>query len=237
MPILGHIAAVFLAVISPKASRQPTAPPPPPPRYPCGVLFGKKKEQATEPAAVVDPASHPGKKGRPTPTRKEAEAAKKRPLVPHDRKEAAKTAKSERRRLRDLEYQALQGGDARYLPYKDKGPVRAYIRDWVDSRRTVSEYFILIALVGMFGMVIANSFPRVVILVTLLLYSMFAAMIIENIWLTRKLKKILIAKFGDDAVVRGTLMYMVSRNTQIRRMRLPKPRFRPGGLPAKVKKR
>lgn len=196
------------------------------------MLFGKKKDSLPPAPVEPEPTAPHGKKGRPTPTRKEAEAANRRPLVPGAR---AGNAKEQRRKQRELEYQALQGGDQRYLPAKDKGPVRAYIREWIDRRRTVSEFFLLIALAGMVFMFISTRVPMFAIYSVFVLYGTFVAVIIENIVLTRKLKKDLIAKFGEDAIVRGTLMYMVSRATQLRRLRLPKPIIGPGGRPPAVK--
>ena len=37
-------------------------------------------------------------------------------------------------------------GDERYLPYNDQGPVRRYIRDFVDSRFAIGELFMPIVL-------------------------------------------------------------------------------------------
>jgi hypothetical protein len=47
----------------------------------------------------------------------------------------------------------------------------------------------------------------------------------------RKLRKRLIAKFGDDAIQRGLMMYSVTRVFQIRRARLPKPQVKHGEYP------
>ena len=42
---------------------------------------------------------------------------------------------------------SLASGDDRYLPARDKGPVRAFARDYVDSRRTVGEYMLPLVIV------------------------------------------------------------------------------------------
>ena len=55
-------------------------------------MFGRKP--SAEPAPAAEPAATPGAgKGRPTPSRKEAEAARKQALkVPKDPKDARKAA-------------------------------------------------------------------------------------------------------------------------------------------------
>jgi len=81
-------------------------------------------------------------KGRPTPTRKEREAANLRPLVSSDRKAAGQASKaqvaSERQRARI----GLANGEEKYLPARDKGPQRRFIRDYVDARFSVGEILI-----------------------------------------------------------------------------------------------
>jgi hypothetical protein len=138
--------------------------------------------------------------------------------------------KEAKRRQRDLEYQALQGtGDQRHLPVRDQGPVRAFIRDYVDSRRSFSEYFLFAALGLMVGMMLTMRSPEMALIIIVAMYTLFGLIVLENIWMTRMLKRRILEKFGEDTVLRGTLMYAVSRNTQIRRLRMPKPKVQPGG--------
>src|SRR5690606_7016553 len=58
-------------------------------------------------------------KGRATPTRKEQEAARKRPLVPDDRKAAAKASKAELAARRERARLGMERGEERYLPARD----------------------------------------------------------------------------------------------------------------------
>ena len=39
----------------------------------------------------------------------------------------------------------LMAGDDRYLPARDQGPAKAFVRDYIDRKRRLSEYFIFIA--------------------------------------------------------------------------------------------
>jgi hypothetical protein len=85
-------------------------------------------------------------KGRPTPSRREAEQARKQQLkIPKDPKAARKASRERDRSARDRQRQGMMAGDERYLPAADRGPARAFTRDFVDSRITIAEFFIFIA--------------------------------------------------------------------------------------------
>ena len=89
------------------------------------------------------------KKGKPTPPRKEQEAARKRPLVAPRTKEgkAAQAAKMRSERLAAREGYA--SGDDKYLPKRDAGPQRRMIRDVVDAGwLTVGEFLLPIMIVS-----------------------------------------------------------------------------------------
>ena len=67
--------------------------------------------------------------------------------TPTDRKEAAKRQRDARRADMARQREALASGDERYLPARDKGPVRRFARDYVDSRFCVAEFFLPLAVV------------------------------------------------------------------------------------------
>lgn len=200
-------------------------------------MFGRSKDKdpatpATVSTPVPDDAARAGK-GRPTPRRKVAESANRRPLVPADRKGAAKAARLEQRAARDRQYQALQTGDERFLPVKDKGPVRRYIRDHVDARWNLGEMFLPVALVMLvLQIVLAQVNPNAAFVVLIALYAFSLVMLLDAYLMWRGLKKRLRAKFGEDVVVRGTAMYAVLRVFQIRPSRLPKPQVKHGQYPS-----
>ncbi len=201
-------------------------------------MFGRssKDQGPTSPAPLGTPgpddAVREGK-GRPTPRRKVAESANRRPLVPTDRKGAAKAARLEQRAARDRQYQALQTGDERFLPEKDKGPVRRYIRDHVDARWNLGEMFLPVALVMLvLQIVLAQVNPNAAFVVLLALYAFSLVMLLDAYLMWRGLKKRLRAKFGEHVVVRGTAMYAVLRVFQIRPSRLPKPQVKHGQYPS-----
>ncbi len=170
-------------------------------------------------------------KGHRTPSRKEAEAARRRPLVPSDRKQAAKSQREASRQARAREQQALQTGDERYLPPRDKGPVRRYVRDVVDARTSLGEFFLPVAFVAILSMFLTQANVTAALVVLVVLYAIVFATIIDGFILSRQLKRRLGAKFGADPIARGTIMYGVTRAFQMRRLRLPKPQTTRGQYP------
>lgn len=179
-------------------------------------------------AAEIEKAGAPTGKGRPTPKRSVAEAANKRPLVPNDRKAATRAAREKAREQRNLEYRAMQTGDERHLPPRDKGPLKRYVRDYVDARWNLGEFFLPVA----FAFIVLNFIfmqnVTMSALVLVLLYAVVLLTIADAFLLWRGLKKRLRTKFGE--VPRGTMMYAVMRAFQIRRSRLPKPSSKKHGV-------
>ena len=199
-------------------------------------MFSRKKSSdvasAADPVTTAAQIEQPGRKGRPTPKRKEAEAANKRPLVPDDRRAAAKAARAKQREIRELEYQAMKSGDERNLPPRDRGPVRRYIRNYVDARRNVGEYFLFVAAVFLVMTFVGQSNAGVALLSIAGVYLVVIIAIVDTFIMWRLLKKRLVAKFGTDIAFRGLGMYAAMRAFQIRRARLPKPMVKHGEYPS-----
>ncbi|HSF26273.1 MAG TPA: DUF3043 domain-containing protein [Actinomycetes bacterium] len=193
-------------------------------------MFGRRNDSKapTTPAAAApvhaNGAGKNGGKGRPTPTRREAEAARLAARKPvRTRREALKRDRAAAREERLRTRQALMAGDERALPPRDQGPVRRYVRDFIDSRRTAAEFFFWIAIV-----VLAGSFIRpVAAYVTLFWMVALIVIVIDSMLLTVRLKSALKRKFPDESL-RGTTSYGLLRAMQIRRLRLPPPKVKPG---------
>lgn len=120
-------------------------------------------------------------------------------------------------------------GDERALPPRDQGPVRRFVRDFVDSRRTAAEFFFWIALV-----VLAGSFVPVAAVrgyVTLFWLAALLLIVVDSTVLSFRLHSELARRF-PDAPRRGTTWYALMRAMQIRRLRLPPPAVKPGERPA-----
>ncbi|HET7475825.1 MAG TPA: DUF3043 domain-containing protein [Dermatophilaceae bacterium] len=187
-------------------------------------MFGRRK-QTVEASPVRDQADRPGAKNRPTPSRREQEAARKRPLVETDRKAAAKQARLAARDERVRARQALLSGDEAHLPARDRGPVRRFIRDVVDSRWNVGEFLLPVMVV-----VLALSFVRqswAQLFVFLAVYLLILVGVIDASLMWRRTRKAIEARFGQSAP-KGSAMYAVMRAFQIRRSRLPRPQVERG---------
>lgn len=197
------------------------------------MVFGRKKEEPSA-QAVVDQAraaQEPGAgKGAPTPKRKDQEAARKRPLVPNDRKaskEAERVAiQDQRQKMR----QALDTGDEKYLPLRDKGPQKRFVRDYVDARFSLGEYLMFGALLFVVISLIVPSTSEQITYVLVGFWIMFLAVFVDVFILSRKLRKRLTDKFGD--VERGAVWYGCMRALQFRKLRLPKPQVKRGQYPS-----
>jgi Flp pilus assembly protein TadB len=151
--------------------------------------------------------------------------------VPDDRRAAAKADREKKRAVRDREYKAMQSGDEKNLPYRDRGPVRRYIRDYVDARWNVGEYFLFLAMAFLVMTLFANRAPALAVYALIALYVVVLVAIVDAFVMWRMLKKRLLAKFGEEQLIRGTTMYAVMRAFQIRRARLPKAQVKHGQFP------
>jgi hypothetical protein len=189
----------------------------------------KSETATTVPAA---PQGKPGGKGRPTPSRKDAEAARKATFKkPRNRKEASAIRREKVRTERGKMQHAMQTGDDRYLPAQDKGPVRRFARDYVDARYSVMEFALPILLVvSLVGVVFSPQYPWLAGLVNLLFLAMVLLIGADWFLLTGGLRKAISVKFPNEST-KGISFYAVRRTMQMRRWRLPKPMVKRGEKP------
>jgi len=172
----------------------------------------------------------PTGKGRPTPTRKEREAARKRPIV-LDRKADLARRRAERKVQLDREYQAMQTGDERYMPAQHAGAPRRYARDFIDSRITVAEFLLPISVVALLSMMFLSNYPDIVTIMSLTVLLTMIAGGIEAAILVRRIKKRAIEKYGEEKLPRFYRVYCLTRMLQVRRLRMPKPQVKRGEFP------
>jgi hypothetical protein len=167
-------------------------------------------------------------KGRPTPSRKEQEAARRRPLVPEDRK-AAKAQSREASREQRLRAQAgMAAGDERFLGPRDRGPQRRFARDWVDSRYSVGEYLMIVALLAIAVLLFPNQ--NVALYGVYVIWALMIVAILDAFLMSGRMKKAVQAKFGT--VEPGVRWYAAMRSFTLRRLRLPKPQVKRGQRPS-----
>ena len=169
-------------------------------------------------------------KGAPTPSRREQEAARKRPLVPTDRKEAARNARAKQAEAREKARIGMAAGDDRYLTARDRGPQRRYVRDYVDARFSIGEFLIPVML-----LVIVLTFlpyPALQVWGLFALWGFFFVAVVDCIVLGLLVTKRIGEKFGKTKVERGLRWYAAMRALQLRIMRLPKPQVKRGQYPS-----
>lgn len=200
-------------------------------------MFGLGKKDAQPPAPQEPQAETPTVgKGRPTPTRKEAEEARKQALKgPSDPKARRKLERERMRQERNAAREALVSGDERALPPRDAGPVRRFVRDYVDSRWTLGEFFIPIAVVVLIVGLFRN--PQLQMIVSYVWFIMLLLLVADMTILLLRLRKQLAAAFPNPADRKGTMFYAGMRALQIRRLRLPPPKVKAGGKPVEPKKK
>ena len=192
-------------------------------------MFGRKAAAEPTPPPAEEAGPSTGK-GRPTPSRKEAEAARKQSLkVSKDPKEARRAARERDRQARAQQRAALMAGDERAMPVRDQGPVKRYTRDYVDSRFTIAEYFIFVAIAVLVLGFIPN--PVVQFAVSISWIALIALVAFDEIFLLVRLNSALRKRFPDKAERKGALWYAGIRTLQLRRFRLPPPRVRRGETP------
>lgn len=191
-------------------------------------MFGRRAAQ--EDPQSESPNEVTSGKGRPTPSRREAEAARKQQIrIPKDPKEAKKASRERSRLDRERQRQGMLAGDEKYMPLRDRGPAKAFTRDFVDSRFTVAEYFIFIAIAVLALGFIRN--PAVQSWVSLAFFGLTALIAVDTAVLLVQLNLRARAAFPDAKDRRGITLYAALRTLQVRRLRLPPPRVKRGGAP------
>lgn len=170
--------------------------------------------------------SSPENKGHATPKRKDAQAKRVvNSLAPATNKAERNQQKNVVREARAQTRAAYMRGEENALPTRDRGPVRRFVRDMVDSRRSVGEYFLPL----LFVVLVISRIPKLQVVSVLLMYFIMLSAIVDWFLLTRKIKKEVVARF-PDAPTRGLGMYAWTRSTQLRRLRAPKPQMNPGKI-------
>lgn len=197
------------------------------------LVFRRRSKDEQAATTTVD-APEPGKqvrdpqapKGRPTPKRSEAQAGRRtRVTAPATRKEAAKQARERRRAELARQREALASGDERYLPLRDKGPLRKLARNYVDARRCVAELFLPLAVV----ILVLSMVPSAEVKnLSLLLWLVVIALIIaDSFRIGFGIGRLARERYPEENR-KGLVPYALMRSLQTRRLRLPKPQVKRG---------
>ena len=217
-------------------------------------LLGRKKEPETssdnpsdedvEAAAEAGSARRTtAPKGRPTPKRDSARRSGPVAPAPMTTAEARRRRKEMRQKLTRAERRTeraerrsevadrrerMMAGEEGFLLPRDRGPLRRYVRDVVDSRRNLLGLFMPSALALIFLMFSVPS-PRVQAFISPAMLVLFAIMVVDGFLLGRKVNKLVDQKFRNHAEGRWKLgWYAASRASQLRKMRAPRPQVNRG---------
>jgi hypothetical protein len=191
--------------------------------------------ETSESAEDAAGRAHTAGKGRPTPKRRDAESKRRGPAPPPPKtqREAQKLARKnrasrdERRKDAADRRRRMMAGDERVLMPRDRGPVKAFVRDTVDSRRHLIGLFMPLA--GLVFISLVLPFPQLQSMVSLFCMAMLAAILLEGVLLGRRITNAARDKFPKEQIGGLSLgWYAFSRASQIRKLRVPKPRVKIG---------
>lgn len=183
-------------------------------------------------------------KGRPTPSRRQAQGRKRGPVAPpptsrseaRARKKDLKSSMSkdekrqvadDRRAQRVEQREKMMAGDEKYLPPRDKGKVKRFARDIVDSRRNFAGLFMPFAIL----LIVIMFVPSIAIYANFVLLAFVLCMAIDSVLLGRIVNRRVRERYPDtDPSETGVRLgwYSFTRAMQLRRMRAPKPTVSPG---------
>ncbi|WUI35593.1 DUF3043 domain-containing protein [Nocardia sp. NBC_00416] len=196
---------------------------------------------ATEADTAAAKAAPTAGKGRPTPSRRDAEGRRRGPVSPppmtskeararrketRGSKEDRKSASADRRAAAQDRRARMLAGEDKYLLPRDQGPVRAFVRDIVDGRRNLVGLFMPMALLLILTMFAAPAWQSII---TLAMLVMMAFMMAEGFLLGRVVNRRVRERFPKSTDTGFRLgWYAFVRASQLRKMRAPKPRVGPG---------
>ncbi|AKT52865.1 hypothetical protein ADJ73_13690 [Arsenicicoccus sp. oral taxon 190] len=175
----------------------------------------------------------PGAKNRPTPRRREVEAARRRPLIETDRKAAAKRDRETSREQRAKQQQAMMAGEEWALLPRDRGAARRYMRDFIDARWNIAEFTMPALIVAMVLSLLTSQFrnPNLVTAVLFLTYGVIILGLVEQTIVHYRMRARFKAAHPDEEWPARAGFYSGMRAFQLRPTRVPRPRVKRGAFP------
>ncbi|MDR0784060.1 MAG: DUF3043 domain-containing protein [Propionibacteriaceae bacterium] len=185
-----------------------------------GLFSRYDQAPESEPAkipSVVNPKG-PAKKSIPTPTRRQAEQARRDRLQPtYTRKEAKTLERQERYKRMDAE-----NAKTAARPYNEM------LRDWVDRRWNFMEFTMPVMLLLLVGLMLGTYWlPEAMYYFPYVMWVAVGLIVADTFLMWNGAKRQLRIFFPDEAL-KGKLGYVLSRSMQMRRSRNPKPRVKRG---------
>lgn len=188
----------------------------------------KSKPTTPEDTAAAGEAAEPFGKGKPTPSRREAQAAKAQPLVGRKDKAHRQAQRTQMNEARNRARIGMMQGDERYLGARDKGAQRRYVRDYVDARFSLGEFLIP----AMVLFLVLTFIPGIQVFSVLIVWAFVLLAVVDAIVLGILLKRKLAQKFGAANVQSGFRWYAAMRAFQFRMLRMPKPQVKRFNFPS-----
>jgi len=165
-------------------------------------------------------------KDAPTPKRKDAEKANKvNSITAAASKDGRKRDRESMKAARLASRAAFMRGEESALPLRDRGPVKRFGRNYIDSRRSIGEYFLPVVAAVLVLSVIHNKFVSLIAI--LFMYVAMLYTVISGFVMTRKIRKAVAERFPSEST-KGVGMYCWLRSTQMRKMRAPAPQVQIG---------
>ncbi|MTB72849.1 DUF3043 domain-containing protein [Arsenicicoccus sp. MKL-02] len=198
-------------------------------------MLGRKKTEAATLEQLEEQAhqDRPGAKNRPTPKRREAEAARRRPLIETDRKAAAQRDRAASREERAKQQQAMMRGEEWALLPRDRGVARRYMRDYVDARWNIAEFTMPALIVAMVLSLLVGQFknPALITAVMVLTYGVILLGIVEQTIVHYAMKRKFAATHPGEIWPPRAGFYSGMRAFQLRPTRVPRPQVKRGQHP------
>lgn len=185
-----------------------------------GKATPKRNEQERKHGVRRSAYTAPQTPGEARKQRKELKAS----MSKEEYKAMKQRQKDEANRERRRANQRMMAGDEDYLMDRDKGEVKRFVRDWVDSHRYMMNFFLPLALLVIVIMIFGMSNPSVANLASIVMMFVFLIMIGEGLWLGRRINGLVNERFPNNQHGKFSLgMYAFTRATMIRRLRTPAP--------------
>jgi len=183
-----------------------------------GLFRPYERSEDAPSTAAADAAATAAKKKVPTPTRKEAEAARRERLNP--------TLSPSQQRARDRESKAHQREES--WKKVDNEPSRVLLRNFIDSRKGMAQWWMpTIMSTLVLALVIMYAYPPGAIVATFVPYAALALLAVHVFVLWRQFKALLAQRLPNEPT-RGLLVYLINRIIAMRRFRVPTPQVNPG---------
>jgi hypothetical protein len=185
------------------------------------ALFRRSGNEPTKPEqsqSIGDSPVGRAKKEGPTPSRREAEAARRQRVTrtlskKEARREASLQARSQRQKS---------------LSARDSAPEKVLLRDYIDARFSIGEFLLPSLVVILALSFVGARWPQVTLLTTAAMYLFILLVLFDGLVVMWRGYKRVLAERLPNGSTKGLMMYGMNRCIQIRRFRMPPPRIKRG---------